>query len=109
MSDHTFVSVPISNRVYNELVIRYGNPDADISVTVENVLDDFLHRTADDEKHRGSSMRTGTTKHAAARMHQRALPPAVDGWLDEYGERDYDGRGNCTITLGWCTGRFRSK
>lgn len=42
--------------------------------------------------------RTGTpranlTKHAAARIQQRALPPLVLDWLHTYGHEQHDGRG----------------
>jgi hypothetical protein len=33
------------------------------------------------------------TKHAAVRAQQRAIPPLVDLWLDEFGEVVYDGDG----------------
>ena len=34
-----------------------------------------------------------TTKHACIRAQQRAIPPLVDLWLDEFGEISYDGNG----------------
>jgi len=43
-----FVCVPISAEIYNELVIRSGKPDVDVAGTIENVVNDFLDRTADD-------------------------------------------------------------
>ena len=33
------------------------------------------------------------TKHAEARMQQRAIPPLIDLWLEEFGEEEYDGHG----------------
>lgn len=34
-----------------------------------------------------------TSKHAAKRRRQRAIPPVVERWLDEFGELRHDGRG----------------
>ncbi|TRZ64968.1 MAG: hypothetical protein D4S02_09940 [Rhodocyclaceae bacterium] len=34
-----------------------------------------------------------TTKHATVRAQQRAIPPLIDRWLDEFGEEAYDGNG----------------
>lgn len=34
-----------------------------------------------------------TTKHAAIRAQQRAIPPLVNRWLDEFGEITYHGNG----------------
>ena len=31
--------------------------------------------------------------HAQTRAQQRAIPPLIEQWLDEYGEEDYDGHG----------------
>ncbi len=33
------------------------------------------------------------TRHARQRQQQRAIPPIVEQWLDEFGERQYSGRG----------------
>ena len=44
-----FVCVPISVSLYNELVIRVGNPDKNVNVFIENVVGDYLARTANDE------------------------------------------------------------
>lgn len=33
------------------------------------------------------------TKHAAIRAQQRAIPPLVNRWLDEFGEEEHDGHG----------------
>jgi hypothetical protein len=33
------------------------------------------------------------THHAAIRSHQRAIPPLVLQWLDQFGEEQYDGHG----------------
>jgi hypothetical protein len=33
------------------------------------------------------------TKHAAIRAQQRAIPPLVDRWLEEFGDEEYDGHG----------------
>jgi hypothetical protein len=33
------------------------------------------------------------TKHAEVRARQRAIPPLVLLWLDEFGEEEYDGHG----------------
>lgn len=35
--------------------------------------------------------------HARKRMQQRGIPPFVDELLDEYGERQFDGRGGVLI------------
>lgn len=37
------------------------------------------------------------TKHAATRAQQRAIPPLVDRWLDEFGEVVYDGNGKVSV------------
>jgi hypothetical protein len=34
-----------------------------------------------------------STKHAAVRAQQRAIPPFVDRLLDEFGEEEHDGHG----------------
>lgn len=34
-----------------------------------------------------------TTKHAIVRAQQRAIPPLVDRWLDEFGEVVHDSNG----------------
>ena len=33
------------------------------------------------------------TKHAKVRAQQRAIPPLIEQWLDQFGEEEYDGRG----------------
>jgi hypothetical protein len=33
------------------------------------------------------------TDHARVRAHQRAIPPQVDQWLEDYGDEQYDGNG----------------
>ena len=35
----------------------------------------------------------GQSIHAQARLQQRAIPPLIDQWLDEFGDEEYDGRG----------------
>lgn len=37
------------------------------------------------------------TKHSAARLQQRGIPPLIDQWLDEYGEELFDGHGGVVI------------
>lgn len=37
------------------------------------------------------------TKHAEIRAQQRAIPPLVDQWLDDYGCEEYDGHGGIII------------
>jgi len=44
-----FVCVPVRASIYNELVIRKGNPEVDVASWIENVVSDYLERTADDE------------------------------------------------------------
>lgn len=34
-----------------------------------------------------------STKHSALRAQQRAIPPLIDQWLDQFGAEEYDGRG----------------
>ncbi len=38
-----------------------------------------------------------TTKHAAIRAQQRAIPPLVDQWLDEFGEIAHEGNGHVRV------------
>jgi hypothetical protein len=33
------------------------------------------------------------TKHANIRAQQRAIPPLIDQWLDQFGDEEYDGHG----------------
>lgn len=33
------------------------------------------------------------TLHATTRAQQRGIPPLVDQWLDQFGEKEYDGHG----------------
>ena len=33
------------------------------------------------------------TRHAVTRSQQRGIPPLVSQWLDQYGRKEYDGRG----------------
>lgn len=33
------------------------------------------------------------TAHAERRAQQRAIPPLIEQWLEEFGEEHYDGRG----------------
>ena len=33
------------------------------------------------------------TKHSAARLQQRGIPPLIDQWLNDYGEEMFDGHG----------------
>jgi hypothetical protein len=37
------------------------------------------------------------TKHAKARAQQRAIPPLIESWLDEFGDEEYDGHGGVRI------------
>ncbi len=43
-----FVSVPIDVNIYNELVIRRGEPGVDVGGWIEDVVQDYLDRTADE-------------------------------------------------------------
>src|SRR5881394_2553418 len=45
----------------------------------------------------GGSMKDQITKHAHSRMQQRAIPPLIETWLDEFGEQEYDGHGGVRI------------
>ena len=40
---------------------------------------------------------SGLSTHALARLQQRAIPPLIDQWLDEFGEEEYDGNGGVRI------------
>jgi hypothetical protein len=42
------VCVPLDASIYNEFVIRRGTPDVDVAAWIENVVMDYLDRTADD-------------------------------------------------------------
>ena len=44
-----FVCVPIEASIYNELVIRVGNPNADVTNLIEHAVQSFLDRTENDE------------------------------------------------------------
>ena len=37
------------------------------------------------------------SRHAKSRMQQRAIPPLIENWLDEFGEEQYDGHGAVRI------------
>jgi hypothetical protein len=37
------------------------------------------------------------TRHAKARAQQRAIPPLIEAWLDEFGDEEYDGLGGVRI------------
>ena len=37
------------------------------------------------------------TKHASVRAQQRAIPPLVDRWLDEFGEVAHEGNGKVRV------------
>ena len=37
------------------------------------------------------------TKHASIRAQQRAIPPLVDRWLDEFGEDAHEGNGKVRV------------
>ncbi|QQZ28698.1 hypothetical protein HMY34_07975 [Thiothrix subterranea] len=37
------------------------------------------------------------THHAAARTQQRCIPPLIDQWLDQFGEKSYDGHGGVRL------------
>ena len=39
----------------------------------------------------------GQSIHAKARQQQRAIPPLIDQWLDEFGDEEYDGRGTVRV------------
>jgi hypothetical protein len=49
MIDMPFVCVPIDASLYNELVIRVGNPNKDVTDVIDHAVRSFLERTADDE------------------------------------------------------------
>lgn len=49
---------------------------------------------------------TAFSKHAQTRARQRAIPPIVFDWLDEYGEELFDGRG-AIVRFFSCEGRRR--
>jgi hypothetical protein len=38
-----------------------------------------------------------TSTHASLRAQQRAIPPVVDRWLDEFGEQQHDGHGGIRV------------
>lgn len=44
-----FVCVPIDVSLYNELVLRVGNPDTDVVGYIEHAVESYLDRTKDDE------------------------------------------------------------
>jgi hypothetical protein len=45
----SFVCVPIGVAVYNELVLRVGDPNKDVARLVEHAVQSFLDRTADND------------------------------------------------------------
>jgi hypothetical protein len=49
MIDTAFVCVPIDASLYNELVIRVGDPNKDVTDIIDHAVRSFLERTADDE------------------------------------------------------------
>ena len=50
MNDASFICVPISVGLYHQLVLRYGDPERNISQIIENVLADYIDRTEADEE-----------------------------------------------------------
>jgi len=42
-------------------------------------------------------MRAIVSSHVVARAQHRAIPPVVSRWLDEFGEREYDGHGGIRV------------
>jgi hypothetical protein len=38
-------------------------------------------------------MNDTVSRHAMIRKQQRAIPPLIDSWLDEFGEEEHDGHG----------------
>jgi len=49
MSSSAFVCVPIPVSLYNELVLRAGNPQCDITPIIEHAVESYLDRTRDDQ------------------------------------------------------------
>jgi hypothetical protein len=45
-----FICVPIAVELYNELVLRVGDPRSDVTSFVEHALESYLERTEDDGK-----------------------------------------------------------
>ena len=43
------VAIPINSEIIGELYLRAGNPKIDLPAWIENVLSDYLERTADDD------------------------------------------------------------
>ena len=41
----------------------------------------------------GDEMQTLRSRHADTRARQRAIPPLIELWLDEFGEVEHDGHG----------------
>jgi len=39
----------------------------------------------------------GVTRHAAVRMHQRAVPPLIVEWLCDYGAEEHDKHGGVRV------------
>lgn len=37
------------------------------------------------------------TSHAKIRAQQRCIPPLINQWLDQFGEKEYDGHGGVTL------------
>jgi hypothetical protein len=48
MSASNFVYVPVPASLYNEIVLRIGDPDRDISGYIEHAVASYLERTEDD-------------------------------------------------------------
>lgn len=42
------ISIPIDSEIVGELYLRSGNPNVDVGAWIENVVRDYLDRTADD-------------------------------------------------------------
>jgi hypothetical protein len=44
-----FVCVPVSSSLYNELVLRMGDPNRGVTHLIEHAIESYLDRTEDDE------------------------------------------------------------
>jgi hypothetical protein len=43
------IFIPLHTELYNEFVLRYGDPTADVASTIGNLVSDFLERTKDEQ------------------------------------------------------------
>lgn len=69
-----FVSVPIDARIYNELLIRHFKVDTNVAAWIQEIVQDYLDRTADEG-------------YWSEQYHEwRASTTDLDAFVDKFGD-----------------------